>query len=62
MEIAHMFYQATESAEPVYFGHMGGGSPFFFGSMMVLGWLTWLLISIALVLVIVWLWKQIQKK
>ena len=57
-----MFYQATRSAEPAYFGHMSGGSPFFFGSMMVLAWFTWLLVIIALVLGIVWLWKQIQKK
>ncbi len=62
MEIADMFNQATESAKATYFGHMGGGSPFFFSSMMILGWLTWILVIVALVLAIVWLWKQIQKK
>ncbi|MDP2671796.1 MAG: hypothetical protein Q8P13_05065 [bacterium] len=57
-----MFYRATDSAGPVYFDHMYGSSPFFFGSMMVFMLLTWILVIIALVLGIVWLWKQIQKK
>ncbi len=58
MEIAHMFNQATESAESTYFGHMGTGSPLFFGGMMILGWLTWILVIIALVLLIRWLWLK----
>ena len=62
MELAHMFYGTTESARPIYFGHMAGNSAFFLGSMMILCWITWILVLIALVLVIIWLWKQIQKK
>lgn len=56
MEIAHMFKQATESAEVTYFGHMGSNSPIFFGGMMVLGWITWILVIVVLVLLIKWLW------
>ena len=41
------------------FGGMMGGN---FGIYAILAWLTWTLIIVALVLVIVWLWKQIQKK
>lgn len=37
------------------FGMMGGGG-------MFLGWLTWILVIIALVLVNIWLWQQINKK
>ena len=62
MEIAHMFYQATSSARPLYFGHMGGDSTFMFGIMMFFWWITWGLFLILLILGIVWLWKQIQKK
>lgn len=40
------------------YGMFSGG----FGFMAVLGWLTWVLVIIALALGIVWLWKQIQKK
>ncbi len=40
-------------------GYAGMGN---FGIWAVLAWLTWILIVIALVLGIVWLWKQIQKK
>jgi len=32
------------------------------GVYAVLAWLTWLLVIIALVLSVIWLWKQIQKK
>ena len=39
-------------------GMMGGG----FGIYALLAWLTWTLIIVALVLAIVWLWKQIQRK
>jgi len=39
-------------------GMMGSG----FGVFAVLGWLTWALVITALGLLIVWLWKQIQKK
>ncbi len=59
--IGHMFYQATDSASPVYLNHMYVNSPFFLGTMMVFMWVTWILIIIALVLGIVVLWKQIQK-
>ena len=65
MELAHMFYEATNSAQratPVYFGHMGGDSNFMFGTMMLFWWITWALFIILLVLGIVWLWKQIQRK
>lgn len=41
-----------------YYGMMNGG----FGIYAVFAWLTWVLITIALVLGIVWLWKQIKKK
>lgn len=58
MEIAHIFYESTESAKPVYMGHMGSGSSFFFGGMMILGWITWILVIITLVLLIRWLWKK----
>lgn len=61
MKIAHTFYEATKSAEPVFFGHVGGDSTLFFGSMMIFWWVTWLLIIITLVLFIIWIWKQIQK-
>lgn len=61
MEIAHMFHGATKSAESVYFSHMGGDSPLFFGAMVIFMIIIWLLIIITLVLFIVWLWKQIQK-
>ena len=61
MEIAHMFHGATKSAESVHFGHMGRDSPLFFGTMVIFMIIIWLLIIIALVLFIVWLWKQIQK-
>ena len=39
-------------------GMMGSG----FGVFAVLGWLTWALVITVLGLLIVWLWKQIQKK
>lgn len=58
MEIAHMFNQATESGESTYFGHMGGSFPIFFGGVMVLGWITWILVIVVLVLLIKWLWKK----
>lgn len=32
------------------------------GSGMFLGWLTWILVVITLVLVNIWLWQQINKK
>ena len=41
------------------YGMMGGSGFWLFG---LLAWLTWILIIIALILGIVWLWKQIQKK
>lgn len=38
----------------------------FFGMNMgffgIFGWVTWILMTVALVLAIVWLWKQIKKK
>ena len=40
------------------FGMMSGGS----GIYAILAWVTWILVVIALVLGIVWLWKQIQKR
>ena len=40
------------------YGMMGGS----FGVYALLAWFTWLLVTIALVLLITWLWKQIQKK
>ena len=40
------------------YGMMGGN----FGLYVVLAWVTWILVTIALILGIVWLWKQIQKK
>lgn len=61
MEIASMLHEATKSAKPVYFGHMGVNSPLFFGTMVIFMVIIWLLIIITLVLFIVWLWKQIQK-
>ena len=61
MEIAHTVSEATKSTDSTYFGHMSGDSPFFFGTMMIFMGIFWLLITIALVLFIVWLWKQIQK-
>jgi uncharacterized membrane protein len=56
----HMFYRATDSAKFVDFDHMYWPSPFFFNSMMVFMWITWILVIIALVLGIIWLWKQIN--
>ena len=38
--------------------HWGGWSPLF----IVLWWVTWVLVVIALIFGIVWLWKQIQRK
>lgn len=61
MEIAHTVSEATKSTDPIYFGHMGGYSPLFFGTMVIFMVIIWLLIIITLVLFIVWLWKQIQK-
>lgn len=61
MEIAHTLSEATNYAKPAYFNHMGGGSPLFFGLMMIFWAITWLLIITVLVLFIIWLWKQIQK-
>jgi hypothetical protein len=57
----HMFFPATGSANFVDLDHMGS-SAFFFWPMMLFGWLICVLIVIALVLVIVWLWKQINRK
>ena len=72
--LAHM-EEATSSATLEHmseegernFGHfmgdmmsfrMGGWSPLF----IILWWATWLVVIIALLFGIVWLWKQIQKK
>ena len=41
------------------FGGMMSGS---FGVYAILVWFTWILIIIALILGIVWLWKQIQRR
>jgi len=32
------------------------------GPVGILMWLTWILVIVALVLGIIWLWKQVQKK
>jgi uncharacterized membrane protein len=60
MELAHM-YESTKSADRAYFEHMSSNSSFMFGTMMIFWWITWALIIVALVLFIIWLWKQIQK-
>ena len=40
------------------YGMMGYG----YGSMMAFGWLFGLLVTIALILLIIWLWQQIEQK
>ena len=40
------------------YGMMGYGD----GSMMAFGWLFGLLVTVALILLIVWLWQQIEDK
>ena len=40
------------------YGMMGYG----YGSMMAFGWLFGLLVTVALILLIVWLWQQIEDK
>jgi len=70
--LAHMGNIATPSA--IWDNHMDGGMAGQMQDMMggwfgpigwlviIFWWLTWILIVIALILAIVWLWKQIQKK
>lgn len=46
---------------PRGYGMMGMLSGFGYGSMMLFGWLFGVLLLVALILIIVWLWKQIEK-
>lgn len=61
MGLAHMYFVATDSAERGISWHMGDDGTWFW-PMMLFGWVIMVLFTSALVLAIVWLWKQINKK